>query len=428
MTRCKLKAFFVVCTLAAIPLCAQEEIPGTTVFLSGPITSIEVIGLKRTKPHVARYPLEQFLGREGADLNLNEVEAAVRNTGILEPVLVELAKAADSGADGGLALRVTVEEKWSIFPVPLVMAGSGETSFGLFLADTNAFGLRDQAVLGGIYGSSGWRAMAMYNLTADRRGLPDFTSLVMYNRRERKDSDREKRIYRQYTADELRLSLGLQYPFTRHLSGSITTSFTSISLARNDPPQVSTLVEIPERGAKLLALGPVLTLRYSTWDGFLLSQQSLSLRYSYSFALEGTSLQTVEFQGVYEQSLTPGFRLFVRSGALWKTGEDPLMEEGPQKAQVDILPRQFSARQYAGFSAGLEKYLFKAKYGTLSVLGAWQGVFSRGPISGTEFDHGPSGGIRFYLSRLALPALGAGVAYNMNSGLFQFTFSLGMGF
>jgi hypothetical protein len=95
---------------------------------------------------------------------------------------------------------------------------------------------------------------------------------------------------------------------------------------------------------------------------------------------------------------------------------------------VSILPRDFSARHYAGFSAGLEKHIYKAAWGTLSVQGSWQGVFSDGPVSGFEFNHGPALGVLFYLSRVAIPAIGGGAAYNMKSGLFQAAFSVGMAF
>jgi hypothetical protein len=116
----------------------------------------------------------------------------------------------------------------------------------------------------------------------------------------------------------------------------------------------------------------------------------------------------------------------LKSGAVWKSSTDPLYEGGPSSAQVDILPGDFAARNYAGLSAGLEKYIVSFRWGTLSVLGSWQLVFSQGLISGDEFDHGPSAGIRLYLSRIAIPAVGFGAAYNMNSGLFQLTFSIGM--
>ncbi|MDR2471495.1 MAG: hypothetical protein LBD09_05240 [Treponema sp.] len=424
-----MRAWSLVALLFLAGLCpAQEAGPGSAASSVAPvpdtpagiITGIEVIGLKRTRPHIARYPLERFLGRD-ASLDLNEVEAAVRDTGILEPVSVELTGSPQT--PGGLVLRVTVEEKWSIFPMPLVLAGSGGTGFGLFVADTNAFGLRDQAALGGMYGSTGWTAIAMYNLTPDRRGPPGLTGMFMYNRGERKDLDRNEGVHRRYTGEILQGSLRAYYPLYHGLTASAALSFRSVSL-----PDPAGALNAPLDGARHLGLGPGLELRYTYWDGYLLSQQSLSLKFTYQLALRGTSFHQTELTGIYQRPILPGFLVSFKTGAAWNSGDDPLFEEGPQKAQVDILPRNFSARHYAGFSLGLEKYIFKARYGTLSALASWQGVFSRGPIGGDQFDHGPSGGIRFYLSRLAIPALGAGLAWNMNSGVFQFTFNLGMGF
>jgi hypothetical protein len=388
------------------------------LLFSQTITGIEITGLKRTRPHIARYPLEQFIGRDAAELDLKEVEAAVKDTGILEPLSVELAETGE-----GLVLKVQVDEKWSIIPMPLVMAGSEGVSFGLFLADTNAFGLRDQAAAGGMYGSGGWMAMTMYNHTPDRKGPPGWMGAFMYNRRENEDTGRDKTVYRRYTADTLQGSLGLYYPFTGYLTGSARLSYTDISIVDNNGG-----FNVPEEGARLLGFSSGASLRHSAWDGFLLAQQSLSLEYTFYLGLSGSSYHQLEFQGQYGKSLVPGFHLNFRGSALWKSGTEELYEEGPGQVHGDILPGSFAARDYAVISAGFEKYLVKTRHGTLSVLAAWQGVFSRGAISGDEFDHGPTGGIRFYLSRLAIPALGAGLAYNINSGLYQFTFNVGMSF
>lgn len=399
-------------------LFAQEDAP------KGAITSIEVTGLKRTKPHIAEYPLEQFLGRDAETLDLNEVTAAVKDTGILEPLQVELTETAE-----GITLRVTVEEKWSFFPVPLAMGGSGGISFGLFLADTNAFGLRDQAAIGGLYGTPGFLAIALYNHTPDKKGIPGWTTIFMYNRHEREDTNRNERTHRRYTADELYISFQLNYPFTDHITGSTTLSFSDNFFQKN-----ADTFNQPEEGAMLLCFTPGFSLRYSSWDGYLLSQRGLSLKYTYNLALTGLSFHQGEFRGIYEQPLVPGFRINLYSGGVWKYAAsgslNPLFEEGPQKAQVNILPRKLSARQYTGFSAGLEKYLFKIKWGTFSVLASWQCVFSQGPLSENkaEFNHGPSGGIGFYLSSLAIPALSANYAYNISTGIYQFSFSIGAGF
>jgi len=413
--------FLVVLFLALrVPLLFAQESAERENLVSGTITSIEISGLKRTKPHIARYPLEQFLGRDAETLDLNDVHAAVKDTGVLEPVTVELAETED-----GFALRVVVQEKWSFFPVPLVMGGSGETNYGLFLADTNAFGLRDQAAVGGMYGSSGFMAMALYHHTPNRQGTAGWNTSFMYNRQENEDVDSNELLHRRYTADRFRFSLGLYYPFTNLITGSASLSYANVILRDSEDA-----LNRPEGDAAHLIFSPGFALRHSSWDGYLLSQRTLSLGYTYNLALTGTSFHEVNFRGAYEQSLLPGFRFSVRSGAIWKSGSDPLFEDGPNRAQVDILPWKFSARHYAGFSAGLEKYLVKTKWGTLSVLGSWQCVFSQGPLSENkaEFNHGPSGGIRFYLSRIAIPALGMGLAYNMTTGIYQFSFSIGMGF
>jgi len=390
----------------------------------GVITSIEVTGLKRTKPHIARYPLEKFLGRDAQTLDLNEVTAAIKDTGILEPQQVELVE-----TEEGITLRVAVEDKWSFFIAPVAFGGSGGINAGLFMADTNAFGLRDQTAIGGLYGTSGIIAIAHYSHTPKRALSPGWVSSFMYNRDERKDASRDGKIRRRYTSDELYLTFKLNFPFTDHITGSAALSFSDYFFHEN-----AAAFNQPEEGAVLLCFSPGFLLRYSSWDGYLLSQQILSLAYTYNHAITGSSFHKAEYRIIYEQSLIPGFRINVRSGGLWKAAVsgslNPLFEEGPQRSRVDILPSKTSARMYAGLSAGLEKYLIKMKWGTLSVLGSWQCVFSQGPLSDniTEFSHGPSAGICFYLSRLAIPALGANISYNVSTGIYQFSFSIGTGF
>ena len=382
------------------------------------ITSIEVIGLSRTRPHVAIQPLERFLGLERTAFDQNDVFAVIIDMGILDPVSAELIENED-----GLILLVTVEEKWSIFPLPLVIASSGEFNAGIFLLDTNAFGMRDMVVLGGMYGSFGWSAMAMYNQTPRSEVLPGWNVFFIYGRQEREAANRNEEIYSRYAVDQLRFSLGFNYLFFDLVTGSLSFSYSDLRLRETDE-----VLAPPEDGASLLGISPGISMRQSSWDGFFLSQQVISLEYSYNYAISGNSFHQVEFRGIYEQPLFPGFRLNIRSGGVWKSTLEPLFEEGPQKAQVSILPRNYSARHYAGLSLGAEKHLYRARWGTISAQSAWQGVFSHGPVLDSQFDHGPSIGIHFYLSRLALPAMGANIGYNINSGLFQFTFTMGMSF
>ena len=386
------------------------------------INSIEVNGLRRTRPHIARYPLERFLGREGETLDLNEVKAAVIDTRILDPVAVELIDRED-----GLILSVTVQEKWTIFPIPILFGNSDEISFGLYIADMNAFGLRDIAALGAVYSSSGWIAMASYLHTPNRPGLPGWNILFAYGHRERRNTDSAGILARRYSVNQIRFSLGFNYPFSEIFSVSASAFFTDISLREN-----ANAVDPPEKGARLLGFSPAISLRSSSWDGYLLSRRGLSVNYGFNLGFSNFSYHQADLHGLWEQPIIPGFRLNFHSAATWRSKadpqRDPLFEEGPHRTRIVILPSTFSARNHAGFSAGLEKYLFRMRWGTLSALGSWQAIFSDSPIWGREFNHGPAAGIRFYLSRVALPAMDINVGYNMNTGLFQFAFGMGAGF
>jgi hypothetical protein len=327
--------------LFPIFLHAQEENPVVginDITASDVITSIEIIGLKRTRLQIVKYPLEKFLGQSREDFDQNEVIVVIKGLNVIEPVLVELVESLD-----GLVLQVTVEEKWTIFPFPLIFTGSGETILGLFFCDLNAFGLGDMAVLGGAYSSNGWSVITIYNHTQKRQGLPGWNVVFFYNQHENEDVDRDEKIHRMYTTDQLLFSAGINYVFKDVLTGSLSLYFRNISLHDD----IDNFLNPPNEGAMHIGINPRLSLRQSSWDGFFLSNKSISLEYSYSQAIIGESFQQVGYSANYEKSLFPGFRFSLRSGGVWKSTLNPLFEEGPQKAMVNILPRNYSALHYA---------------------------------------------------------------------------------
>jgi len=165
-------AVLLVAFLAALPAAADV------------ITEIEVAGLKRTRPRAVERELERFRGMDADTLNLDDVRAAILDTGILDPVFVEVRP----GMDGDV-LFCEVAEKWSVFPIPIVMAGSGGWSAGGFFADANAFGLNDKMTAGGLYSDDGWMAMAMYMHSAEPGRFPGLGASLMYGRAERIRTD-----------------------------------------------------------------------------------------------------------------------------------------------------------------------------------------------------------------------------------------------
>jgi hypothetical protein len=383
------------------------------------VTELSISGLKRTKRHIVEAALAPFIGQRADTLDVNAVHAALLDTGILEPLAIEI-RDAESG--DGKMLAVSVREKWSIFPIPVFFAVSGDVSGGIFFADSNAFGLNDKFFLGGMYGMNGWMLMSGY-IHSGRRGLPGWSLSASFNQTERKDTDQRDDDVRRFAIDSGGASAGVSYRFTEVLNAGLRFSYRQIMLRKS----ASSLLA-PDTGARAFGVNAGASVRKSNWDGFLLSEENIEANYGFTAGIEGFSFHELNLRGTYQKSLLPGFRVRLHTGLLYQPDVPALFESSPHAAQVDILPGSFSARHYAGASFGLEKYLFKINMGTLSAMAAYQVVFSEGPVLGYCFDHGVAASVGFYLSRLAIPAMGLGLAYNVPAEHLQFSFSLGMSF
>ena len=398
-------------------LIAQNVNDSDKKFVSG----ITVLGLKRTKLSTAEQPLLKFIGVEAGSLDINEVWAVILNTGILEPVSVEL-----QNTDAGhVDLVVIVREKWSIFPVPVFMASNDGLSAGAALFDANAFGLNDKFFLSGLYLNGGWVAAAGYFHSSPGGYSPGWNGMAVYTSLESKDVDQRNNTLRRFDVNTLHLMAGLNFDLYGLFPFSVSPNvfFEDKHLTLDDNS-----INAPEQSQRIYGAGLGISYNKSSWDGYLLSGENASLRYSFSKIHDTGSFQSVKLRGVLEKSLIPGFRLVTRAGLVFDPDAPVLFESSPSEAQVDILPQSFSARNYAGVSAGLEKYLLRMSVGTLSLAAAYQVVYSDGSILGSSLDHGLAAKLSFYLSRLAIPAIGLGVAYNVSEQYLQGVFSLGMSF
>ena len=381
------------------------------------ISSLSITGLKRTRLSTAERPLKKFIGLRSDQVDMDEVTAVVLATGILEPILIEI---------NGPVLSVTVREKWSIFLVPVFFISSGWIMAGLAYYDANAFGRNDKYYVTGIYQANGWVASTGYMHPSPGRPVPGWNFMAIYSRDDRYDRDQNNDDLRYFGLDSISLSTAINFPLLEDselLNVSGRFSFNQKNLREKE-----NALNGPEGDLRLFGAGTDLAFKRSSWDGFLLSQEQASLAYFYKTTFESFSYHSISFRGTWEKSLVPGFRLNLRTGLVFQPEAPVLFESSPFSAQVAILPLSFSARNYAGVSAGLEKYILKISAGTLSIAAAYQLVYSRGSVLKDSLDHGCMGMLTFYLSQLAIPAFGLGVAYNVKENYLQGSFSLGMSF
>jgi hypothetical protein len=380
---------------------------------SGVVRGIMFTGLKRTKPFVAERLLEKFRGLRPDEIDENDVRAAIIESGVLDPELIEYLPR-DDGDDW--TLHAVVIEKMSFFPVPLFIVGSDGWMAGLAVADMNAFGVRDTFALTGVYSEGAWAAMAMYSHAGVAAVKPGILAVASYARSE----FRVNNAYgdRLFGVDrvEANVSGGLDYAFNGLWRGRFALGYS-----RSD-------IEAMNRTGQAITVQPQIGLRGSNWDGYLLNQNSATLLYEMRAVLDGGATHRVGVIFNYNRSITGGFRWTTKGGAVWSPESDMFTETPPSMVNVSLMVDNFRATTMAGFYAGLEKALLRVNAGTLAVLAAYQALVSRSLSDGDGFDHGPFAGIQFYLRRIAIPAVGLGASFNLVRETIQWSFSIGIRF
>jgi len=401
------------------PLGAQSN--DTETNASYLVNDIVISGLKRTKKHVVEKPLQKYIGQDSSKIDFNDIRTAIVETGILEPLSVEIE---DDPQKEGKILKVEVHEKWSIFPIPVFFANStGIIGGGLGFIDLNALGINDKFLVGGLIDTEGWLAGTAYIHAPGMNNLLGWNVALFYSKQERADTDENNRYIRKYGLSRFFASGGVNYEITEPTLVYLNLTFINGKIHDIDNP-----FAVPEDGGSIISLHPGFRIRKNNWDGYFLSQKSFEIGYTYSFGIDSPSFQKIDIKTNFEKSLVPGFRMFVRGGLIYAPETPPIFESGPRSVNISILPQSYSAQNYLGSSAGFEKYVFKRSFGTLSILSSYQLVYSDGPILGERIDHGVLGAVQFYLRKIAIPAVGLGVSYNVSAGYLQAAFNVGMSF
>jgi hypothetical protein len=385
------------------------------------ITTVSVSGLTRTKPHVIEKPLQKFIGMNAESVDMNDVFALVKSTGILEPLSVEIL---DNLEGSGKILAVTVRDKWSIFPIPIAGISSSGWSAGGVLVDANAFGVKDTMMIMGIFGAGDLTTSVMYINSPDGIGELGWNVMGFFSLQENENTDQTgEQVLRRYNSMSINPVFGLSYTLSEHITPSLDFSYRYAGLRDTKNP-----INMPENGVHGIGLSPSIGMRYNTWDGYFLNEKQITLKYNYSLVINGDDVQSVSINAAFNHSIIPGFRFTAKGGVFFATpSASPFFELSPS-ATVNILPTSYSATNFAGLSTGLEKYLFKFSQGTVSLSAAYQAVYSHGDLLDHQFDHGAVAMLLMYFSKLALPAVGLGGAYNVAKNTWQYAFNMGISF
>jgi len=384
------------------------------------ITSISVLELKRTKPRVIEQCLERFIGKKVSNVDLSEVRAALEDLGVIEVLSIDIV---DNLNDSNSSLQITAHDKWSFLAGPFFNVDLANWSIGAAVYEPNAFGLHDTIVILGTYGTKGWSASFYYESIPEAKGNFGFSAGGSFaNRNITSTNQSGDTVQRRFNSMQIKPEAGISFPFTDFLTASLGLSYLNIILTDTETP-----VHAPSNGLQAISLNPGLSLKQSSWDGYLLSEKSVVINYKYNILFDGGSVHSLALDTVFNHSFLPGFRLISKGSLLFSFGEAVHFFESAPVSSVNFLSSSYSAADYAAFSLGVEKYLFKFLFGTSFTASlSYQAAYSNGELLRNQFDHGPVAGLQLYFSKIAIPGFLLGAAYNVSKNYFSFVFNMGI--
>lgn len=149
------------------------------------VSQIVVEGNSRTSRDVILRALDVRPGDRVADDALPALRQRVYNLRVFQSVELE-----KRPSDAGHVLAVTVKERWTLIPIPIVGASEGSTFGGLVLSESNLLGRQKQLALMGVFSSRGQTALVMYRDPALFGTRAVLTAEVVAENEKRERADR----------------------------------------------------------------------------------------------------------------------------------------------------------------------------------------------------------------------------------------------
>ncbi len=380
--------------------------------------TVSIEGLKRTKETVVRSIIALEEGAIITDEKLQRVEQDLLKSGIFSSVVVQrdddaLAKTTD--------ITVHLTEKWSLIPVPYFASDGSSLSGGVFLIESNLLGY-NTFLLSALYGGteSGLRGLLVFSNPSLAGSAWSLSAIGGFGRTTVTNELPDGTRIRSYETNYMQMGVGLGYAWNSLIrtEGRVRfrdwnlISFTGgldthdLSDMRYGEPEITLRYE-NTRLSHVLLVGTSVSVSGRTivphggWE--------LSGAFTWSMPLQGNHRLQVLISGGY--------------------GDMPALAETSIGAQdgYRTLPFQNStADRWASASARYDIPLYFGSWGVPVITPYWEtGVYATELFSAHPF-YGPGVGFRVYLRRIALPALGADIAYNVPDDYWSFSITVGM--
>jgi hypothetical protein len=427
-----------VCAFGAV---YAETPPGARAdFTPGPgalIREFRVEGLTRTKLSVIQPYYSPYIGKPYASFPQEELVQDLRQLGIFNPEITVFPEEVPGQEGAQVDIVIVLEEKWTLLPFPFAGAGSGGSRYaGVGLLETNFLGYNKKIYAIGLWSLQGMQGMFGYtdpSLFGSDLGLNlSFGGSIS----ERELFTEKEVLWQNYETTDISAGGG----FNWNLSGVITAGLEAKYLDRGVNGDFNSSFPPPD-SARFVLTGTSLQYADLRYGSILVYGFFLRAQYDYAWPLrpEADPYQQYEINLRHQIELPDAHRLSFSASGLYARDAPLVMEEEIGGKMLKTLPDGLIADAAVSGQISLEFILARFSWGALTAQAAYEaGLVSRKVLrehsalvrdtDGYSLSHGPGAGVRFYLAKIALPALGLDVYYNVRTGHAYSSFYMGLSF
>lgn len=382
------------------------------------IKEIILTGLKRTKEDVVFQIIKPVKpGSLYSDEIGDIIIQKLRETGVFVPDIEVTSEILGNDA----FIHIDLKDKWTLIPIPIVSVAKGESwSAGVLAIESNFLGYYKTLGLGFFYGSQGATFLSFYVDPHFFKSDLKFTASISAGYDEVTDLDTEERTLREYEADKIGLGAGIDYPINDRLTVGTSLNY-DLNLLRDGSSQSF---------SDLNSLGLAGTIGWKNIYYDIPYEKGLSSEITASLFRD---FYSEDFYPIIESELKWSFspwlkhNINIKGLAAW--GTMPVQKQirlGGQDGTRILPMNKIAAEEYAASTVIYNVPLWIFKGGTISSKVFYElGYFKSDLVDRTLF-HGPGIGLEFFINKLAIPAVGINLGWNLETGEMQFSAGIGM--
>ena len=368
--------------------------------------------------------LQKYKGMNIHDVDLNEVETLLQEQGLFSDSSAEFRH----DKDGNLVLAIEVSEKISFLPIPFAMYSSKTGVMGgLMLMDTNAFGVKDTYIVGGIFSRTMQLAVMSFSKPSLSRAQPGFSVSGSFMHRNQEYQNLDEETVLECNALNASASFAITDKMTEHSSVNAGVRYNYSNLTPDDDYVAYENELEPFHAITLTGSWGISFPELNEW---FLSTKRVRAAGEATFFTDGEKSQSLMGEIAIQQPLPVTRLRALAHVAMLYTHERRLSQWVSQTAVgTTILADSFHTPQLGGATMGLECGLFKSKVATFSVYGLYECAAVKDWKDGDRvIQQGYSAGAKMYLAKIAFPAMSFGFSHNITTNKMKFAVALGMQF